>query len=85
MGALAVIWGAYKASKLLQIASLVLLGWGAFQANNAYQRKQGGDNVVATINEQVEEQVEEAVQAREPAKLPGSVERLRAGWCRDCR
>lgn len=35
------VWAIFKGSFPLQIATAVLLGWGALKANNAYQRYVG--------------------------------------------
>jgi len=44
----------------------------------------GADRAVAQINKQTDKINEKARKARRAARAPGSVERVRKLWCRDC-
>ena len=68
------------------VALLAVWAYGAWEHHQGHQegKAEGATAVVETVNTQAEQQVEEAVAAREPAKQPGAVERLRRDWCRDC-
>jgi citrate synthase len=70
----------------VSVGLVALWGYGAWQHRQGHREgaKEGAAQVVETVNTQAEEQVEQALEAREPAKLPGAVDRLRKEWCRDC-
>lgn len=78
------VWAILRGNVMLQIATAIVVGWLGLKANNLYQRHVGGKQVVAEINKQAGVLSEKATEAREPARRPGAVERLRAQHCRDC-
>lgn len=71
-------------SLIAQVCLAATLGLVAIKVNNAYQRRAGAKAVVVSINKQADALAKSAEQAREPAKAPGSADRLRRDYCRDC-
>lgn len=78
------IASAVLASMIGRIVIASLLGLAALKGYGLYERRQGAKEVVAEINEQAENITKTAVAAREPAFVPGSAQRLKAKFCRDC-
>lgn len=65
------------------LAALVaFVGWTYSQ--RAIGRAQGSASVVSEINKQTEKTSEKARKARAAARAPGSADRLRKSFCRDC-
>ena len=63
------IWAIFKGNFVLQIATAVVLAWGALKANNTYQRYVGRDQgrveVATEINKKADENVKTANRVRD--------------------
>ena len=68
-----------------RIVAASLLGLVALKGYGLYERNKGADQAIATINKQSEKLTSEAVKERRKADLPGSADRLKRSYCRDCK
>lgn len=60
-----VMWAIFRGSMPLQIATAALLAFGAFKANNAYQRHVGAQNLSAKIEKKADANVKNADAVRD--------------------
>lgn len=80
MAILLALWG----SKPVRYALAGLLALAAAQTWLWRHDHKVESKVIAKVDASAKELTKEAVAAREPAALPGSVQRLRTNFCRDC-
>ena len=65
------------------LASLIaFVSWSYVQRSKG--RAEGAAAVVSSINQQTEKTNAKARKARSAARAPGSADRVRQLWCRDC-
>jgi len=81
---ISVAFAIFRGSRALQAASAILMGWIAWNANNAYQRHQGATKVIEKSKEAGRAANVKNARVRDLAKQPGSLGRLYADSCRDC-
>jgi hypothetical protein len=66
---LGTVWAIFRGNIVLQIATAVVLGWGALKANNVYQRHVGRDQgrveVATKIKEKADKNVKTANSVRD--------------------
>lgn len=78
-------WAIFRGSFALQMATVAILAYGGWKANNAYQRHIGGQAVIAASKEAGKVANEKATEAHDNAARPGAAERLLRNACRDCK
>jgi hypothetical protein len=78
-------WAIFRGSRALQAATAILLGWIAWNGNNAYQRHVGKEQLRAASIEAGRRANAKNEVVRRAAKQPGAFDRLRADSCRDCK
>lgn len=78
-----VLW-ALLGSKSVRYALAGLLALAAAQTWLWRHDHKTESKVIAKVDASAKELTKEAIVAREPATLPGSVQRLRTNFCRDC-
>jgi hypothetical protein len=78
------IWAIFRGSVPLQIATAAILAFGAYKANNAYQQYKGGQAVIAKSQKAGKAANAKAQKSHAAARKPGSADRLRRQYCRDC-
>lgn len=74
------LWGS-KPFRYALAGFLALVGWNTWLAK---RDAKVATTAVQKIDTQARTKATEAIKAREPAYQPGSAERLRAKFCRDC-
>ena len=78
------IAGAVLGSMIGRIVLASMLGLATIKGYGLYERNRGADQALAKIDEQAQKLTKEAVEAREPASVPGSAQRLKKSFCRNC-
>lgn len=66
------------------IIGVIAAGLVAWQVNNAIERSKGRSQVVQASQQEGKKRNADAAKRRRAAEAPGSTDRLRDRWCRDC-
>ena len=85
MTLLPALWTALCASRVLQVALVGLVGFSGWQIWLVAHDQKVKAKYVAAINQQSKAIAIKSGAARQAAAEPGSVDRLRARYCGDCR